>query len=50
MCEPEDDEDYDEDYICTRCNGSGEGMWDGSNCTKCGGTGGYPKHYKDEDI
>lgn len=25
--------------LCTSCNGSGEGMWDGSTCSTCKGTG-----------
>lgn len=33
--EPEDDEPL----ICIGCNGSGEGMYDGSRCTSCGGSG-----------
>lgn len=40
----------DDDYICPSCNGSGEGMYDGSNCYKCKGTGGYPKQYRDSDY
>ena len=43
-----EDDSYDDDYICPDCSGSGEGMWDGSNCRKCGGTGGYPKQYRDD--
>ncbi len=46
--EPEIDDDYepepelDDDYevgICPTCNGSGEGMFDGSTCRDCGGMG-----------
>ena len=33
----EDDDDAF-DY-CDACSGSGEGMYDGSSCRKCGGTG-----------
>ena len=40
----------DDDYICPACNGSGEGMWDGSTCYKCKGTGGWPKQYRDDDY
>ena len=40
----------DDDYICPACNGSGEGMYDGSTCYKCKGTGGYPKQYRDSDY
>jgi len=25
--------------LCSRCNGSGEGMYDGSTCSSCGGSG-----------
>ena len=45
----EEDYEEDEDYVCPACNGSGEGMWDGSTCYKCKGTGGYPKQYRYED-
>jgi hypothetical protein len=44
----EDDEDYTDDFeddgyeICHRCNGSGEGMYDGSTCGFCKGTGEEP--------
>ena len=40
----------DDDYICPACSGSGEGMWDGSTCRTCKGTGGYPKQYRDDDY
>ena len=29
----------DEPGICTNCNGSGEGMYDGSRCSSCSGKG-----------
>ena len=32
----QDDEDQP---ICGKCNGSGEGMHDGSRCGRCGGSG-----------
>ena len=35
----EDDDGYE---ICHRCNGSGEGMYDGSRCGFCKGTGEEP--------
>ena len=39
----EEQQDEEKDYldipICSRCNGSGEGMWDGSTCTSCNGSG-----------
>ncbi len=28
-----------ESVICSACNGSGEGMFDGSRCSTCGGSG-----------
>jgi len=36
--EPELDDDG-EPGICPTCNGSGEGMYDGSTCRDCGGIG-----------
>lgn len=37
------EEDEDDGYeICHRCNGSGEGMYDGSTCGYCKGTGEEP--------
>lgn len=29
----------DEPEICATCNGSGEGMYDGTRCSSCGGSG-----------
>ena len=29
----------DADNYCNTCNGSGEGMWDGSRCSSCKGLG-----------
>lgn len=29
----------DEPSICASCNGSGEGMYDGTRCSRCGGSG-----------
>ncbi len=37
--EPDDTDVEPEDDICPACNGSGEGMHDGSTCYKCGGYG-----------
>ena len=37
----EEDDDDDEDPLCSHCNGSGEGMYDGSICPICGGSGIY---------
>jgi len=45
--------DDDEDEICSWCGGSGEGMYDGSNCRKCHGSGVEPvdkeEDYDDQD-
>lgn len=35
----EEEEEELEDPLCTMCNGSGEGMYDGSRCSVCGGSG-----------
>lgn len=32
-------EEDDDEPICSACNGSGEGMYDGSTCYKCHGYG-----------
>ena len=32
-------EDSESDALCGFCNGSGEGMWDGSSCRSCRGSG-----------
>ena len=29
----------DNESICTACNGSGEGQYDGPRCSTCGGSG-----------
>lgn len=34
-----DNTDGDESDICTQCNGSGEGMYDGTTCSACNGSG-----------
>ena len=36
--EPDDGEQYEEQY-CGSCAGSGEGMYDGSRCSTCKGSG-----------
>lgn len=33
------EDEYDESPICVNCNGSGKGMYDGSRCSFCGGSG-----------
>jgi hypothetical protein len=35
-------DDIQDDHICPRCLGCGEGMFDGSSCALCGGSGLYP--------
>lgn len=37
----------DDPLICVRCNGSGEGMYDGSTCSACGGSGVERKRNED---
>lgn len=32
-------ENQEEESLCTMCNGTGEGMYDGSRCSVCGGSG-----------
>lgn len=34
-----DEEFEDEDNYCTTCNGCGEGLYDGTSCNTCGGSG-----------
>ena len=47
--EPEEDpEDDDDEPICGACNGSGEGMYDGSTCYKCHGYG-HERPEKDDE-
>ena len=36
-----------DDEICLACNGSGEGMYDGTRCRSCGGSG-VERTYRDE--
>lgn len=49
--EPEEKlEEDDEDEICHRCSGSGEGMWDGSCCSHCRGCGVEPVEKGDDDY
>jgi DnaJ-class molecular chaperone len=37
--EQEEERDYLDLPLCSRCNGSGEGTYDGSRCTSCNGSG-----------
>ncbi|MGZ5029052.1 MAG: hypothetical protein ACXWAT_00695 [Methylobacter sp.] len=37
--DPMDYAEEDESDICTNCNGSGEGMHDGTRCSTCKGKG-----------
>lgn len=34
----DDDLEFEED-LCVNCNGSGEGMFDGTSCSRCRGWG-----------
>jgi hypothetical protein len=43
--EPQED---DEDDTCSWCGGCGEGMYDGSRCGKCKGTGTEPCEKDDQ--
>jgi hypothetical protein len=45
---PEEDDNEDEDPVCTWCGGCGEGMYDGATCGKCHGSGVEPSD-KDEE-
>lgn len=44
----EEEFDEDEEDLCGQCNGSGEGMYDGSTCRSCGGSGVGGGDYDDE--
>lgn len=44
----EEGEEEEEDGICGACNGSGEGMYDGSRCYSCKGSGEVPGSMRDE--
>lgn len=37
------------DEICASCNGSGEGMYDGTRCHSCGGSGVEREGYEEDD-
>lgn len=37
--EEEESSEYEQDALCYACNGSGEGMYDGSICRTCNGSG-----------
>ena len=43
-------EEDDEDEICSWCSGSGEGMYDGSTCRKCHGSGVEPREKNEDDY
>ena len=47
LSEVHDPDDYD---ICSACNGSGEGMYDGSTCFKCHGSGEQAPEERDDDF
>lgn len=42
------EDDEPEDEICSGCSGCGEGMYDGSTCNKCHGSGIEPVEKDDE--
>jgi DnaJ-class molecular chaperone len=44
----EQDEQFEPD-LCATCNGSGEGMYDGSTCSACKGSGVEPVQRDDSD-
>lgn len=51
IMEPDETDIEDEDDAldhCDACSGSGEGMYDGSNCYKCHGSGVEPVEREDE--
>ena len=41
---------YDEDSICSACNGSGEGQFDGTTCSHCRGSGVEPGDRDEDDY
>jgi len=45
----DDEEDDEENYTCGQCNGSGEGSYDGSTCSFCGGNGAIHGDSDDDD-
>ena len=40
----------DDESICPGCNGSGEGQYDGTTCSSCGGSGVCYSGEDDEDF
>ena len=48
--EHEHEYEEEEEDICSACNGSGEGMYDGSTCYKCRGAGIEPVNKVDDDY
>jgi DnaJ-class molecular chaperone len=50
MNEHEHDDDDDGYEICHHCSGSGEGMYDGSRCGFCHGTGEAPVERDCDDF
>jgi len=43
-------ESYGKEDLCTNCNGSGEGMYDGSTCYVCKGHGTIIVNDDEQDI
>ena len=50
MCDENEHIEDEEDEICSGCSGSGEGMYDGSRCYKCHGSGVEPVEKEDDDY
>jgi DnaJ-class molecular chaperone len=40
----------DEEEVCSRCGGCGEGMYDGAACSRCKGSGVEPVEKRDDDY
>lgn len=46
----EDDQKEEDAGYCLQCNGSGEGLHDGSTCWRCKGSGREKKQVEDGDF
>lgn len=44
-----DEQESSDPEICSSCNGSGEGMYDGTRCMSCGGSGVEHEEYEEDD-
>lgn len=45
----DDEENEEDDQLCGKCRGSGEGQHDGTKCTHCGGGGIEPSGCEDDE-